>query len=82
MGDNTRDTAERRNDGGRIELRHEPMRQIVGKMPSALMRYGIFVLIGIVLLLVALAFFIELPDTAGLTKNGENLRLIDLLIMP
>lgn len=42
----------------------------------------VMLLIGIVLLLVALAFFIELPDTAGLTKNGENLRLIDLLIMP
>ena len=30
-----------------IELRSEPMRRIVGKMPPALICYGIFALIGI-----------------------------------
>jgi len=47
---------------GSVELMSEPVRQIVGKMPSALVRYGIFVLMGITIFLFVLAYTLKFPS--------------------
>lgn len=61
-----------------IELRSEPMRRIVGKMPPALIRYGIFALIGITGILFVLAYTLKFPSPSVLEGTILNEREIIL----
>ena len=61
-----------------IELRSEPMRRIVGKMPPALICYGIFALIGITGILFVLAYTLKFPSPSVLEGTILNEREIIL----
>jgi len=50
-----------------IELRSEKVRKIVGKVPPLLLRIGIFVVAVILLLILALAYFIPYPEYKNIT---------------
>lgn len=57
-----------------IELRSEEVQEIMNKVPPAILRYGIGVLTGIILLLVAGSAFFSYPETieAELTLTSNN----------
>ena len=46
-----------------IELRSEKMRSIVGKMPPFLLRMGISIIAGVILVVLGLLFYIPYPQT-------------------
>jgi hypothetical protein len=52
-----------------IELRSEKVRNIVGKIPPLLLTIGIFVISVIIMLVLALAYFIPYPEYKGITVS-------------
>lgn len=47
----------------KIELRSEKVRSLIGSIPPTLVRYGNICLIGLISILICLAYFVEIPNT-------------------
>lgn len=56
----------------KIELRSEKVRQIIGEMPSGIIRYGITIITIVILGLLAGAYFIPYPETISTKVQITN----------
>lgn len=61
-----------------IEIRNERLQHIVGKMPSHLIRYGLYVIIVILLTLFSIVYFFKFPQTIEVTGKIMNDRSINI----
>lgn len=55
-----------------IELRSEKVRSIIGKIPPLLLRIGITVLTGVIIIILALMYYIPYPQIKTFTVQTEN----------
>jgi hypothetical protein len=54
------------NDHGKMELRSEKVRNVIGKVPPSLIRNGITIVFVVILLLLIGAYFIHYPDNVNI----------------
>ena len=57
-------------DGKDIELRSEAVQEVMGHVPSWIVRWGITVLSLVVLMLVVGSFFFRYPDVMPVNRSG------------
>ena len=55
-----------------IELRSEKVRSIIGKIPPLLLRIGIAVITGVIIIILALMYYIPYPQIKTFTVQTEN----------
>lgn len=61
-----------------IEIRNERLQHIVGKMPSKLIQYGLYIIMCVIIFILALSYYIKIPryytlEGRVIDKNQINL---------